>query len=144
MRNLLRTIVLSSVALCATAALADPRARVNLPFDFTVRGQSFPAGSYDVITHDNEHFITLANVTNFAKRITLISWPSDPSRSPAVLSFDVSAGRYSLRTIHMGVRITGDLDARDRKASKPALAERPGPQEATRDKAESGSLHPLP
>jgi hypothetical protein len=134
MRRIIRTILLSSAALCATAAFADTRARANLPFNFVVRGQSFPAGYYDVVMDDDQKFITLASETNSAKTITMVLEPADPANAPAVLSFDVSTSGHSLRAIHMGVRTTGDLDARDRRASISAPAGQLDLQQGVRGK----------
>ena len=138
MRRILRTVVLSSAALWATAAFADTRARVDVAFSFLVQGQSFPAGNYDVVMDDNQKFITLSSETNLAKITTMVLGPADPAKAPAVLRFDVFMGEHSLRTIHMGVRTTRDLDARGRRESIPAPAGRPNLQQEVGTKTESG------
>ena len=48
MRLGLKSLVLSSAAFCATAAFAANQARVDVPFSFTAKGHSYPAGMYDV------------------------------------------------------------------------------------------------
>ena len=138
MRRILRTVVLSSAALWATAAFADTRARVDLAFSFMVQGQSFPAGNYDVVMDDNQKFITLSSETNLAKTTTMVLGPADPAKAAVVLRFDVSTGGYSLRTIHMGVRTTGDLDAHGKRESMPAPAGGPNLHQEVREKTESG------
>ena len=43
-----RNLVLSSAALCATAAFATEQKRVEVPFDFVASGKTLPAGTYKV------------------------------------------------------------------------------------------------
>ena len=48
MRIALRSLVFSSAAFCATVAFAANQARVDVPFSFTAKGHSYPAGMYDI------------------------------------------------------------------------------------------------
>jgi hypothetical protein len=111
---------------------------VDLPFSFMVRGQSFPAGYYDVVMDTNQNFVTLASETNAARNITMVVGPADPAKAPAVLRFDIIAAEHALRSIHMGVRITADLYTRGRQVSLPAPVGGPDLQEGARGRSDAG------
>jgi hypothetical protein len=49
MRLSLRTLVLSSAALCSTAAFAANEVRVNVPFNFVVKNHTYQSGAYKVV-----------------------------------------------------------------------------------------------
>jgi hypothetical protein len=125
MRLISRASILSSVFLCAMAASARNMAQADLPFNFVIKGHSFPAGSYDIIMDSTHGFITLANRTNFAERIVFTVGPADEAIAPATLRFDVCDGRAFLRDIHMGVSITGQQDHRG-KSGNEACTHAPG------------------
>jgi hypothetical protein len=110
MRLIFRASILSSIFLCALAASASNSARADLPFSFVIRGHSFPAGSYDITMDLNHSFITLANETDFAKRIVFTLGPADDATAPAMLRFNVCDGQAFLRDIHMGRSITRELN----------------------------------
>ena len=48
MRLNLRTLILSSAALCSTAAFAANEVRVNVPFSFVCKDHTYQAGAYKV------------------------------------------------------------------------------------------------
>ena len=102
MRINLKTLVLTSAAFCATAAFAANQARVDVPFSFTAKGQSYPAGSYNVSTDANENMITLASRAEAAK-------------APAVVKFDEVGTDHALRSIQVGAHVTPNLDTRNKK-----------------------------
>jgi hypothetical protein len=109
MKFSLKTLI-PSVAFCATAALAANQAKVNVPFDFTAQGHSYPAGSYEVTTDMNHNFVTLASQTDATKHLTWLVGPADARKMPAVVTFDQAGTGYYLKTVQMGNRITPNLD----------------------------------
>src|ERR1700760_3037768 len=61
MRITFKTLVLSSAALCATAAFAANQARVDVPFSFTAKGQTYPAGMYYVTMNGSHTIVTISS-----------------------------------------------------------------------------------
>lgn len=110
MRLALKSLVLSSAALCATAAFAANQARVDVPFSFTAKGHSYPAGSYDIIMDSDRTFITLESRVDLAKQIRWCVGPAEPAYMPAVVKFDQVGNEHELKNIQFGDRITPDLD----------------------------------
>ncbi len=110
MRFTLKSLVLSSAALCATAAFAANQARVDVPFSFTAKGQSFPAGSYNVALDSNRSILTLASKADPAKHMSWAVGPTDPAQFPAIMKFDEVGTDHALKTVQLGERVTPNLD----------------------------------
>jgi len=106
----LKSMVVSSVVFCATAAFAANQAQVNVPFTFTAHGQSYPAGSYQVSLDANHNFVTMASKMDASKHISWNVGPVEEAKAPAIVKFDRVGADYSLRTIQMGERVTPVLD----------------------------------
>ena|SRR5271165_3242995 len=106
----LKSLVVSSVVFCATAAFAANQARVNVPFGFTAQGQSYPAGSYEVSLDANHDFVTMASNTDASKHITWNVGPADAANAPAVVRFDHVGAGYELKNIQIGEHVTPVLD----------------------------------
>jgi hypothetical protein len=115
MRNTLKTLVLASAAFCATAAFAANQARVDVPFSFTAKGESFPAGSYNVVLDANHNVVTLANQADATKHISWMVGPADVAKTAAVIRFDEVGTDYSLKTVQLGSHITPNLDTQNKK-----------------------------
>ena len=115
MRITLKTLVLSSAALCATAAFAANQARVDVPFSFTAKGQSYPAGSYEVTLSPDHNLVTMMSNTDAAKQITWSVNPADPAPAPALVTFDQFGADHALRTIQLGTSVTPNLDPPTRR-----------------------------
>ena len=113
MRFMLRTLVLTYAALCATAAFAAEKAVVNVPFNFESHGQAFPAGRYDITLDMNANVLTLRNATNTAQSISWIASPADCDQASPVLHmiFDDAGSTRELHSVQLGTRITPVLDA---------------------------------
>lgn len=111
MRIIFRSLVLSSLALSATAAFAVDHWKADIPFSFTVRGKSFPSGSYDVSLDLNQRFVSFSSYAAPEKRITWIALPAVPTNIPAVVRFDKVDTSYSLKNIQVGGEATPDLDS---------------------------------
>ena len=112
MRFPIRSLVLTSAALFATAAFAADKAVVNVPFNFESHGHAFPAGKYQVSLDKNACVITMSNLTN-AETVMWTAAPADRGEnSPELLmKFDDAGFTHELHSVQLGARITGVLDA---------------------------------
>src|SRR5271170_3523895 len=110
MRVALKSLLLSSAVFCATAAFAANPGRVDVPFSFTAKGHSYPAGMYDVALDRGGAFVTLGSRVDVTKQFAWSVGPSDPARMPVVVTFDHVGSDYALKTIQFGNRITPNLD----------------------------------
>jgi hypothetical protein len=110
MRLTLKTLIFSSAALCATASFAASAARVNVPFNFTAKGQSYSAGTYDVSMNEQRNFVTMASKAEPGNQITWIVSPAEIAKSPAVIKFDLQGSGYALKSIQLGDKVTPNLD----------------------------------
>src|ERR1700728_360533 len=99
MRLTLSSLVLSSAAFCATAAFAANQARVDVPFSFTAKGHSYPAGMYDVELEGDGSFVTLASRVDLEKQIRWNVGPAEPAFKAAVVTFDQTGTDHELKTI---------------------------------------------
>jgi hypothetical protein len=106
----LKSIAVSSVVFCATAAFAANQARVNVPFNFTAEGQSYPAGSYEVALDANHNMVTMASKADATKHFSWNVGPADAAITPAVIKFDHVGADYALKTIQIGEHVTPVLD----------------------------------
>jgi hypothetical protein len=110
MRVALKSLFLSSAAFCATAAFAGNLARVDVPFSFTAKGHSYPAGMYDVKLDGNGGFVTLASREDIGRQIQWSVGPAEPAYMTAVVTFDQTGTDHALKTIQFGNKITPNLD----------------------------------
>ena len=96
------------------------QARLESSFlsDFTAKGQSYPAGTYDVSMNEQRNFVTMASKANPGNQITWLVSPAEPAKSPAVIKFDLLGSSYALKSIQLGDKITPNLDPQ----SKPGLS----------------------
>jgi hypothetical protein len=113
MRFMLRSLVLTSAALCATAAFAANKAQVNVPFNFESHGQAFPAGKYEVSLDPRANVLTLSNTSDTRQSVMWIASPADSNLTSPMLSlkFDDAGNVHELHTVQLGSRITSVLDA---------------------------------
>jgi hypothetical protein len=86
----------------AVPAHAQTRMVATVPFDFIVRGKTFPAGNYEVRVSDSADGIAFidnlkSNEATFA--VTIPSAGTDPAGSQAALVFDRIENRYFLAQI---------------------------------------------
>jgi hypothetical protein len=115
MRFILSSLVLSSAVLCATAAFADDQARLNVPFNFVVKGHAYQAGLYKVGMDSGGSLVTLRNIK--APTQSLLSWatPADTDHPKVSMTFDVVGPDHVLRTIQYGPFVTPNLDTRPKQ-----------------------------
>jgi len=105
-----KTLVLASSAFCATAAFAANQARVDVPFAFTAKGQSFPAGAYRIALDERQNFVTMASQSEPGKHISWMVGPADARKAPGVVVFDETGRDHTLKTVQVGSRVTPNLD----------------------------------
>ena len=87
---------------CVLPAHAQTRMVAKVPFDFIVRGQTFPAGDYEVRLSDSGNGIVLIdNLKNYATMytVTIPSGGADPAGAQPALVFDKIENRYFLAQI---------------------------------------------
>jgi hypothetical protein len=117
MRLNLRTLVLSSAALCSTAAFAANEARVNVPFNFVVKNHTYQSGAYKVEIEPERSLVTLIKVEDPAQSGMWLVGPADgEGRPPKVcLTFDGIGQNMVLRTIQYGRLTTRNLDLQSKQ-----------------------------
>ncbi|HTD56370.1 MAG TPA: hypothetical protein VK670_13360 [Silvibacterium sp.] len=113
MRFPIRSLVLTSAALFATAAFAADKAVVNVPFNFESHGQAFPAGEYQVSLDKNANVITMSNMTNTAQTVMWTASPADYTAGSPILrlKFDGTGYTHELHSVQIASRTTSVLDA---------------------------------
>src|SRR5277367_5000989 len=106
-----RNLVLSSAALCATAAFAEQK-RVEVPFAFVARNHVYQAGAYVISINDTRSFVTLREIGKSSQPLTWIVFPgdTDPSHRKVSLTFDVTQSGNVLRTIQYQSLVTANLN----------------------------------
>jgi hypothetical protein len=113
MRSMLRALVLTTAAICASAAFAADKAVVNIPFNFENHGKVYPAGTYAASLDMNMSLITLRSTTDPKLNLSWVTSPADfnPKAHVLRLQFRDQEGTEQLHTIQLGSRITSALDA---------------------------------
>jgi hypothetical protein len=107
-----RTLVLSSAALCATAAFAAEQRRVEVPFAFVAKNHVYQAGAYTISVDSTDSFVTLTEVSKVSRPLTWILEPGDGNldHPRTSLTFDVTRSGNVLRTIQYQMWSTPNLD----------------------------------
>lgn len=115
MQSMFRKAILASAAglatmLAANTAIAATRG-LYVPFNFTVAGRTFPAGSYQVIHDSTGSFVTLQSSVS-SQSFTWLLTPGQPSWDDAkvALRFDDRDDTHVLRSIQFGSEVTPRLD----------------------------------
>jgi hypothetical protein len=83
-------------------AFAEDHWRLVVPFQFEAKGQSFPAGDYDVAVDIEHGFVTLSNDQNASKRIEWLAMPADGRSQTASLKFGSDGVNFTLLTVNAG------------------------------------------
>jgi hypothetical protein len=112
MRTVIRTVVLATASICATAAFAADQAVVNIPFNFQSQGHAFPAGNYVATVDRNHNVLALRNTADASVAAIWAAGPAEynPSDEKLTLKFDDLGSSHTLRTVQLGSRITSRLD----------------------------------
>ena len=117
MQNILGKLVLMSTVVATTfatnAAMAEKRFEV--PFNFTVAGQNWPAGTY-VINKTGVSDNVLLQSQDHTKSFSMILGPGDPSPvdTRVALTFAQDSQDHQLKTIQYGAK-TGSLRKHDKQ-----------------------------
>jgi len=124
MRIRFRNLILSSAALCATAAFAADQRRVEVPFNFVVKNHAYQAGSYTVSLDRLRSIVTLRKIGSTSQPLQWIMLPgdNDPNHARVRLTFDVTATGHALRTIQYDSLVTPNLDKRPKQMAESATA----------------------
>jgi hypothetical protein len=120
-----RNLVLSSAALCATAAFAAEQKRVEVPFAFVAKNHVYQAGSYAISIDNTRSFVTLSEIGKTSQPLTWIVTPgdTDPSHPKVSLTFDVTRSGKVLRTIQYKTLVTPNLDKKQAVESTTSVGE---------------------
>jgi hypothetical protein len=107
-----RNLVLTSAALCATAAFAAEQKRVEVPFAFVAKNHAYQAGAYTISVDSTNSFVTLTEIGRASRPLTWILVPGDGNLDHpwAGLTFDVTRSGNVLRTIQYQSSSTPNLD----------------------------------
>ncbi len=111
MRFIVQKFLLLSLTMSAVTAVAQSRYRANIPFSFTIRGESFPSGDYEIATALNSNVIVINSHADPAKLAYLLSRPADASDKELVVKFIRRTTGYSLGNIQVGRQISIDVDS---------------------------------
>ena len=96
-------------ALAAAAALASGIAHaaetINVPFEFTAQGHSFPGGAYTIEQDPGKHLVILRQVKGDAVLNWTTGLNAESERDQVLMNFAHSAdGTYVLNSIQFGRR----------------------------------------
>lgn len=83
-------------------AFAEQHWRLVVPFQFEAKGQSFPAGDYDIALDIDHGFVTLSNDQNPAKRLQWVGMPTDGHSLAASVRFGSDGVNFTLLTVDAG------------------------------------------
>jgi hypothetical protein len=130
MRSKFSTLVLASAALAAVAlatipAVAATSTTLNVPFNFTVQGQSLPAGLYSV-QQDYSGSILRLQSRDGSRSFSSIAIPSEKNGDRAVLRFNTVGQTHVLESIRLGQLITPKLNKKTRKTEDVSPQDMPG------------------
>lgn len=94
----LATAVLAATALTTNTAMAEKR--LNVPFNFTVNGQNWPAGVYAVAKDSSGEVVTLRSI-DASKSASFIMHAGDPEPTDrrVMLKFDDTGSTHALRSV---------------------------------------------
>jgi hypothetical protein len=112
MRFSLRSLILSSAALCASTAFAANQVQMNVPFNFVVKNHVYRAGTYKVEVEPEKFIVILSSSQEPTASLMWLVGPSSgkDQASKVRLTFDVIGEEKVLRTIQYGGLTTPNLD----------------------------------
>lgn len=94
----LATAVIAATVLTTNTAMAQKR--LNVPFNFTVDGQNWPAGVYEVEKDSSGEVVTLRSI-DATKSAAFIMHAGDPEPTDrrVMLKFDDAGSIHALRSV---------------------------------------------
>lgn len=98
---------------------ANAETTVNVPFNFTVAGQFWPAGTYTVAASSAESFVTLRS-KDTTQSFTWNVGPGDPEPTDrrVILSFHRQRASYALQAVQFGDKTTPRLGTPQKRGEK--------------------------
>jgi hypothetical protein len=114
LKTIMAAVVVTTGALGGHIAKAETT--LNVPFNFTVSGQTMPAGVYTV-QQDTFHNVVVLRNKAATKSFSYALRPGDaaPSEVHVALRFEANGGSHVLRGIQFGGKATSRLE--DHRAS---------------------------
>ncbi len=111
----LASAVMAAVALTTNTAMAEKHLKV--PFDFTVDGQTWPAGIYQVDKEPSGNLITLKSL-DARKSMAFVARPGEanPNDHRVVLQFDRTGDEHVLRSLQYGSLTSPRFDKEKKRA----------------------------
>jgi hypothetical protein len=130
MRSKFSSLVLASAALAAVAltalpAVATTSTTLNVPFSFTVDGQSLPAGMYSVVRDSTGTFVRLQG-KDASQRFTWLARPGATHSDRVILKFEGQGKTHVLQSVQFGPLITDSLDQKTRSTEDMTPQAMPG------------------
>jgi hypothetical protein len=112
-----RNLILTSAALCATAAFAAEQKTVEVPFGFVAKNHAYHAGSYAIAVNWTRSLVTLSAIGKSSQPLQWIMVPgdTDPNHPKVGFTFDVTGTGHVLRTIQYGMYSTPNLDPKPKQ-----------------------------
>jgi hypothetical protein len=110
-KSILAAVVVTTATMSAHIAKAETT--LNVPFSFTVSGQTLPAGVYTV-QEDTFHNRVIFRNHDASKSFTYALRPGDASANQVHVSlkFESAGDSHILRGIQFGTKMTSRLDER--------------------------------
>jgi hypothetical protein len=105
----LASAALAAIALAALPAVAESSTTLNVPFNFTVNGQTLPAGDYSVQRDDTGNFLRLQG-KHSSQSFTWTALPGASRSDRVILKFDGQGQTHVLQSIQYGPLTTTRLN----------------------------------
>jgi hypothetical protein len=130
MRSKFSTLVLASAALAAVAlvtipVVAETSTTLNVPFSFTVNGQSLPAGAYSVQRDSSGNFLRFQGKDASQSFLWLAS-PGATRGDRVVLKFEGQGQTHVLQSVQYGPFVTVRLNKKTRNTEDLSPQPMPG------------------
>lgn len=108
-KSIMAAVVVTTAALCTHTAKAETALQV--PFSFTVSGQTLPPGVYTV-KQDTFHNIVVFRNKDATKSFSYALRPGDAAANQVhvALRFESDGDNHVLRAIQFGTKMTSRLD----------------------------------
>jgi hypothetical protein len=108
MRNILGKIVLMSAVVATTfaASAATSEKRFEVPFSFTVAGQSWPAGTYLIQKAQGTNVVLQSQDSTRTFAMTLGPGDPSPSDTRAIMTFAEDNQNHALKAVQYGPMVT--------------------------------------
>jgi hypothetical protein len=120
MRSKFSTLFLASAALAAAALATIPamastsESKLNVPFSFTIDGQSLPAGEYSVLRDDDRNFVKLQSKDS-SRTFIWLARAASSSTDRVILKFEPQGDTHALQSIQYGPLVTSRLTKKSKR-----------------------------